>query len=289
MKRTSAALIILCLAAASGWSGDILTVEEKETIQKTLSFHDPAKTKEVQVDNIFGAIAVEGYEGQEVQLLVRKTIKARTQDKVQKARQEVTLDITEDGNTLDLYVNGPFRCQNRKKDWGRNHDPGYQVHYDFKLRVPHRTNLYLKTVIDGNICVDDVNGDFDIRNVNGKIEMKGMAGSGNAHTVNGGITVQFSQNPAADCSFKTINGDIKIYFKDGLSADFRLKTFNGDAYSDFPFDYLPSQAATNDREDGKYVYKSDSFMGVRINKGGPEIKMDTLNGDLLINKKEQGG
>ena len=283
MKKISWAIIIaMILALTLGFSEDRMKVEEKETIQKTLIFQDQNKPKEVLVDNIFGAIEVEGYSGQEVKLTAHKTIKARTKDKIQKARQEVTLDITEDGNTIDLYVNGPFRCQNRERGW---RDPGYRVHYEFKLQVPHKTDVVLKTVTDGDILVTDIQGDFDINNVNGKIEMSGMAGSGTAHTVNGRVKIQFRKNPATDCSFKTINGDINVDFAKGLSADFRLKTFNGDAYSDFPIDYLPARSAEKGRKDGKFIYKSDRFIGVRIDKGGPEIKMDTLNGDLLINKR----
>jgi hypothetical protein len=283
MKRiTWAVIITMILALTLAFSAERMKVEEKETIQKTLAFQDPDKPKEVIVDNIFGAIEVKGYSGEEVKLTAHKTIKARNKDKLQKARQEVTLDITEEGNAIDLYVNGPFRCQNRKRNW---RDPGYRVHFEFKLEVPHKTDVVLKTVTDGDICVTDIKGDFDINNVNGKIEMTGMAGSGNAHTVNGRVKIQFKKNPTTDCSFKTINGDIDIDFAKGLSADFRLKTFNGDAYSDFPIDYLPARSAETGRRDGKFIYKSDRFVGVRIDKGGPEIKMDTLNGDLLINER----
>ncbi len=283
MKRTAWAVIITMLLTLTLVFGeDKMKVEEKETIQKTLIFQNPNKPKEILVDNIFGAIEVEGYSGQEVKLTAHKTIKARTKDKIQKALQEVTLDITEDGNTIDLYVNGPFRCQNRERGW---RDPGYRVHYEFKLKVPHKIYVVLKTVTDGDILVTDIEGDFDINNVNGKIEMSGMAGSGQAHTVNGRVRIQFYKNPTTDCSFKTINGDIDIDFAKDLSADFRLKTFTGDAYSDFPIDYLPARSAEKGRKGGKFIYKSDRFIGVRIDKGGPEIKMDTLNGDLLINKR----
>jgi len=283
MKKLSlAVIVIIILALTFAFGADRMKVEEKEAIQKTLAFKDPTKPKEVIVDNIFGSIEVEGYSGQEVRVTAQKTIKARTKDKIRIARLEVTLDITEDGNTIDLYVNGPFRCENRKRGW---RDPGYRVHYDFKLMIPHKTDVVLKTVTDGDIQVTDIEGDFDVQNVNGKIEMTGMAGSGSAHTVNGRVRIQFSQNPAADCSFKTINGDIDIDFTKNLSADFRLKTFNGDAYSDFPIDYLPARTAEKGRKNGKFIYKSDRFIGVRIDKGGPEIKMDTLNGDLLINKR----
>lgn len=83
-----------------------------------------------------------------------------------------------------------------------------------------------------------------------------------------------------------VDGNIEVTFLEDLSANFRLKTFNGDAYSDFPFSYTPAKPAVQGRKKGKYVYKSDRFIGVRIGKGGPEIKMDTLNGDILIAKKK---
>lgn len=288
MKKTFLIVCISCLFVMTlSVLGSDFKVEEKEEIRKTLKFEDPSKPKEVVVDNIFGSITVEGYNGQEVQLLAHKTIKARTKEIIQKAKEEVELDITEDGNTIDLYVDGPFRCDNKGRSGRRWRNPGYEVHFDIELKVPHKTSLCLKTVTKGNIEVKNIDGEFEIKNVNGKIKMTDVAGAGEAHTVNGGVKVLFTKNPQSDCSFRTINGDIEISFQEGLSADFRLKTFNGDAYSDFPMTYLPSRAAVSKRHEGKYIYKSDRFVGIRIEKGGPEIKMDTLNGDLLIAKRNK--
>lgn len=285
MKKIILTPLIICMIVAMTLNAKSLRVEEKEEIRKTLNFQDPSKPKELQVDNIFGSIEVKGYNGQEVQLLVHKTIKGRTKEKIQKAQEEVQLEITEDGNTIDLYVNGPFRCRNERGKWKSWRDPGYVVLFDFELKVPQKTSLYLKTVNKGNIMVENVEGEFEIKNVNGRIEITEVSGAGDAHTVNGKVKVLFSQNPESDCSFRTINGNIEVFFRENLSADFRLKTFNGDAYSDFLFTYLPSRAAVQGRHKGKYVYKSDRFIGVRIRKGGPEIKIDTLNGDILIAKR----
>ncbi|MDH5705320.1 MAG: DUF4097 domain-containing protein [Candidatus Aminicenantes bacterium] len=258
-------------------------VEEKEEIQKTLKFEDPSQPKELLVDNIFGSIKAEGYDGPDVQLVVHKTIKARTKDRIQKAKEEVELVITEEKNAIDLYVDGPFRNSHKNRSW---RDPGYAVHYDFELKVPHKTNLCLKTVTEGNITVKNIEGEFEVQNVNGWIEMTDVAGAGTAHTVNGRVEVHFTRNPQSDCSFRTINGDIEVSFLDNLSADFRLKTFSGDAYSDFPMTYLPRQAAEVKRDKGKYLYKSDRSVGIRVQKGGPKIEMDTMNGDLIISKKK---
>ena len=291
MKERLCLLLILIFAFSVTFAGastrdrEKLRVEEKEKIERTLRFQDRSQPKEVCVDNIFGSITVEGFDGQEVELVVHKRIKARNKEKILKAREEVKLDIREEGNTIDLYVDGPFRDRDEDGRQRGRWDPGYRVHYDFQIRVPHKTNLSLKTATDGMIRVELVEGEFDIRHANGEIDLIEMAGAGDAHTANGDITVTFSKNPDSDCSFKTVNGDVKVSFQENLSADFRLKTFHGDGYSDFPITYLPSRPAEKGREDRKFVYKSDRFVGVRVDRGGPEILMDTLNGDLLIQKR----
>lgn len=260
-------------------------VIKHEDIQKDLPFSQPSGPQEIRVDNIFGFITVVGYSGQAVKLKAHKTIKARNQDRYEKALREVTLEITEEDNTIELYVDGPFRCQEDNGHKYRNKDPGYQVHYDFELQVPYQSKILLKTVTEGDILVTNIQGDFEVQNVNGKILMKEMGGSGTAHTVNGRVEVFFTHNPASDCSFKTINGDLDVYFKENLSADFRLKTFTGDILSDFPVTYLPFVPGKGEHKDGKFVFKSSRFFGVRTGNGGPKVKMDTFNGDILINKK----
>jgi len=287
MKKISVVCLVLLFIGSGFMGAERYPVEKKETIQKNLNFSDPNGVKGLQVDNIWGYISVEGYSGTEVQLLVNKTIKAKNQDSLEKAQKEVTLDITTEGNTIDLYVDGPFRCRDERGNSIHWRNPGYQVHYDFELKVPYKTNLYVKTVTDGDINVENVEGDFNVKNVNGKIDMKDVAGSGEAHTVNGWVKVIFTRNPDSSCSFKTINGDLELAFPNAPSAEFLLKTFNGDAYSDFPVKYLAAQPGKGERKNGKYVYKSGRFFSVQSGKGGPEIKLDTLNGDILLAQKNK--
>jgi hypothetical protein len=286
MKKIVLISLIIGLFGVIALEAKSWSVKEKEEIRKTFKFQDPSKPRELLVDNIFGSIEVEGYEGQEVKLFIYKTLKGQSKKKIQKAREEVKLEITEEGNTIDLYVDGPFRCHNKRGRGKKWRDPGYEVQFDFDLKVPQKINLYLQTVNNGNIEVQNVDGEFEIKNVNGKIVMTEVGGAGQAHTVNGEVRVLFSRNPESDCSFHTINGPIEITFCKNLSADFRLKTFNGEAYSDYPFSYISGRAAIQGRKKGKYVYKSDRFIGIRVSKGGPEIKMDTLNGNILISKRK---
>jgi DUF4097 and DUF4098 domain-containing protein YvlB len=260
--------------------------EEKDEIRQTLKFQDPAKPKALQVDNVFGSIDVQAYDGSEVELVAHKTIRAKTQDKIQKAKTDVKLDITADGGDIDIYVDGPFRCQCQDGKGINWRDRGYEVSFDFILKVPRRTGLTLKTVNGGDVTVKGVENDFDVSNVNGKITMENVSGSGEAHTVNGEVKVGFTKNPGANCSFRSINGDVALSFRDGLSADFKMKTFNGEAFSDFEVKSLPVQAEAKESRNGRFVYKRKGFTRIRIGGGGPEITCDTLNGDILIKKIE---
>ncbi len=285
MKKISWLLILAGLILIQPAAAEKYQIQKTEDIQKTLTFADRSGTGEIVVDNIFGSITVEGYTGNDVKLTVHKTIKAKSQETLERARKEVMLDISTEGRTINLYVDGPFR--DRDED-GRNEwrNPGYQVQYDFAIKVPQRVNISLKTVTEGDIVVNGVEGDFDVRNVNGKVTITEITGSGRAHTVNGAVKVVFTRNPREDCSFKTVNGDVDVYFTDNLSADFQLKTFHGDMLTDYPVKYLPLKSAPQgERKGGKYVYKGNRFVGVQTGSGGPEMTMDTLNGDILIHKR----
>jgi hypothetical protein len=284
MKKTLAFFAASAMLAAS--SPAALTdwkLQEKEEIRRTLRFQDAAKPGEVVVDNVWGSISVEGADIREVELVARKTIRARNQDSLARAKNEVKLEISESAAAVDIYVDGPFRCnEHRGKGIRFDRDPGYEVQYDFELKVPRTASLVLKTVTNGDVRVRNVESGFEVHNVNGRIDLEGMGGAGDAKTVNGGVRVAFRRAPAADCAFKTVNGKVDLTFPAAPSADFRLKTFNGEAWSDFPVEYLPATPGKAERKDGMYVYKSGGFTNVRSGRGGVAVEVETLNGGIYL-------
>ena len=53
--------------------------------------------------------------------------------------------------------------------------------------MPRDVRVRLCTVNGGTVTVSGVTGDFDVSNVNGKVVLTGLGGSGSATTVNGDI------------------------------------------------------------------------------------------------------
>lgn len=268
-----------------------MPLREQETIRK--SFAVGSAHKLLDVDNVFGSVEVVGGTGDQVQLVITKTLRAESKERMEAAKKEVTLDVTEQPDLLRLYVNGPFRCNcncdgDGCRGGGWHGDRGYVVKMDFQLQVPRSMDLKLKTVNSGRISVRDVIGNFSVNNVNGGIDLTDVGGgAARARTVNGGVKVVFRENPKENSEFGTINGPIELYFVHGLSADFRFKNFNGGVYSDFEMTSLPALAPTTERRDGKFVFRTSRFTGGRVGAGGPEIKADNLNGDIRVLERHE--
>jgi len=257
-----------------------LPVEGQETIQKSFSMAG-VQHRSLEIDNVWGSIEVLGTASDEARLTVSKSIRAASKDKLEQARKEVTLDISEQEGFLKLYVNGPFRCHCDDGCGHREFD-GYIVKMDFQIQVPGDIDIRIKTVNEGRVLVRDINGNFLVCNVNGDVEMDNISGSGTARTVNGPVKVSFRQNPREASDFQTVNGAVELRFARELTADFRFKTFNGSIYSDFPVAALPVRAMQEEHHGAKVVYRADRYTGVRIGTGGPEIKVENLNGDIRI-------
>jgi len=272
-------------ASLAGVAGaDDLSIVENETIQRVF----PA-AKSVDMDNFDGSITVTGSGTQEIKVEIHKTIRARSAEKAQEAKREVQLDMALHDDGLRIYVDGPFRCKcgDGSINWRGSRFYGYEVSFDFTVQAPRSTNLRLRTVNRGNIRVENIAGTFDVENINGGLELLEVSGSGHAYALNRPVKVLFSGNPAAASDFGSLNGDVDITFRPGLSADLWMKTFNGHAYTDFDVTALPGRAGVREQRDGKFVYKTNEFFGVRAGNGGPELKFDAFNGDIRIRNREK--
>jgi hypothetical protein len=275
-------LLSTVLAAASGQQ---YTLSDKDEITKSFRLSE-SDNRRLVVDNINGTIKVTGYNGETIELVAHKEIKAESGEKVDEARRDVKLEIKQETNKLILYVDAPWRNGDGTDHKGWRYY-GYDVIYNFELRVPRKICLYLKTINHGEIIVHNVEGECEISNVNAGIEMTDMNGPAQVSTVNGPINVSFSRNPVSECSFKTVNGKIEVKLQSGLNADVKLKTFNGSVYSDFDIIALPRDDRTLEEHKGsRRIYRRGSSSSVRVGNGGPQFSFETLNGNIYILKQD---
>jgi DUF4097 and DUF4098 domain-containing protein YvlB len=257
-------------------------VRDTQTVTRTLRF-DGSGTREVDVRTLSGSIRVVASNRSDVSLEAVRTVRARSADDLETANREVRIDFMDGASSVGAVVrtNGITCGESSSRDGWRGR-PRYEVDYAFTLEVPRRVELRLCTINGEAVTVDGTEGDFEVDNVNGGITLRNMRGSGTAETINGDLVASFADAPRADSFLKTLNGNLDATFPASLSADLLMKTFNGDLWTDFDVQVLPQKPAQAERRNGGFVYRSDGSARVRVGTGGPELRLETFNGDVRV-------
>jgi hypothetical protein len=278
-------------------------VKEEEDIKQTLKFSGASSVRQLVVDNVDGWIHVTAYDGQDVQLVAHKTIRAATQEALQEAKNQVKLAINDNrptpADTIELYVDTPVRqsggtwqsrgrWQRERWEWDKWRRREYTVQFDMELRVPRASNCALRTVNNGDLLVQGVEGIFNVENVNGGVELRDVSGAGRVYAVNGAVSVSFAKSPVQQWYIGSLNGAVNATLPPSTSADFVFKTFNGNAYTNFDVTPiarpLSLDVARNNK--GKYMLRSKGEYAVRVGKGGVELSFDAFNGNINVLKRE---
>lgn len=282
---------LLAALAAISTALPAVALEESRTWKEVKTFTAAGGPRVLEVDGFRGSIIATGTaatSGDAVEIVIHETFTGKTKEEIDEARRKVTLDRTQKGNHVKLYVDGPFRCE--KKDCSKGDRDRERVSeratYSFELRVPAGTEIDLRTVF-GDVRVTGTDGPFKVASVMGKVEMAGVRGAGSVRSVNSPVKVAFAANPNGPCRFETVNGKVDVAFRPGLKADLRFKTLNGEVYTDFPYTPRSLTAPAADRRDGRFVLQQSGAFGVTVGGGGPELAFATINGDVLVRNQER--
>jgi hypothetical protein len=261
-------------------------VRDERRESRRLQFSS-AGTRTVDVRALNGSIRVTGDAGADVRVEAVMKVQADDDAALRAGLQQLQLEAAARDGIVTVTVRDEdgHTCDEQE----RHHAPAwwdrrrYSTATDVTVRVPRDVRVRLCTVNGDIVDVTAVSGDFDVRNVNGKVVLSGMAGSGRASTVNGDIDATFAASPRQESQFKTINGTIAVTFPRSLAADLRLKTFNGGLYTDFETAALPAEPERVERAGRpRDVYRRKGFTQVRVGAGGPVLTFDTLNGDVRV-------
>jgi len=256
-------------------------VEDRSPVNHTFS-----SDKKLDVDVISGSVEIIGDGGNGIRVTGERVIHAADQQQLARAKQDDVLDMNEKDGTAQIYENGPFRNNNNRSSdnhgFHENSDREYNVDWNLTVHVPREIALRLRDV-NGSIKAQDTNGVFDISAVNGSVTGTNIGGSGNISTVNGTTVVSFRENPKSDSAFKSVNGKVDVTYQPNLAAEFDLRTVNGGMFTDFESVALASTGGGSSK-DGKFVYKSHGNSRIQVGSGGPQIRMETVNGSIQIRK-----
>ncbi|MDX1940622.1 MAG: DUF4097 family beta strand repeat-containing protein [Saprospiraceae bacterium] len=293
-------VISLAILTTCGLPGQSSKTERSETIKKEFTVNNSESSK-LYIRNISGGFDIQGYEGNQIILEIKKTVKVRRETEMEKAWAENELGIVQRGDAILLYHKTPCSNENistvNPDDWSewnqlyKNNcrwDSDYEdTKFDYVIKVPNQILLNVSTVNDGDIIVKNTKGELNANNVNGAITLENIGNARKVHTINGDVKLIFSQNPSIDAHYYTLNGDINAYLKKGLSSNLYFESFNGDFYTDIEDSVIePLPLKVEKAKESKGVaFKVGGKTGIKVRNGGPKLEFETFNGNVYI--KEQ--
>ncbi len=273
--------------------------QQTEVIKKDIALSQDASSTHLVLNNIFGDVTIEGYNGNSIILEAKKTISGSSQNIIDKGMEEIKLEVIDKGDVIGILMSGPcskspalISRENLLEGWNQwdnncKWNPRYDYEFNFTLKVPKAINLKAGTVNNGEVKATNLSGKLKISNVNGGIVAEKISGSINATTVNGDVTIRFLNEPKDDCKFYTLNGDINAYFPKGLDAYVGFKTFQGDFFTNLDDIEVtaPQVSKTKANKEKGVSFKLDTSQRMKAGNGGVNLKFETFNGNAYLREQ----
>jgi hypothetical protein len=260
--------LILANAAAASKPASGSSVEKRAGEAFQWSRAIPAG-KAIEIKGVNGDIVASRAAGQEVE--VRATKHARKSDP-----DQVTIEVIEHEGGVTICAKYPD-VDGKKNvcgpgDKGQMNTHNNDVRVDFEVRVPTGVRLIARTV-NGEIRADALESPVEAATVNGAVRIS-TSGYASAETVNGSIAASLgSAEWTGPISFTTVNGRIDLRLPAKLDADVRAETTNGSIETDFPI--------TVSGRFGKHRLRGT------IGKGGRDLELETVNGNITLRPASQ--
>ncbi len=260
--------LFLTVLFTASWS------QETTSQEFTIPLSNPNSPGTLKVHSNNGMITVEGYDGNEVLINMKKYYHNK-KDQGMDSR-----------NGLKRIPNNGSEVQMTEKDNVVRIEGQGNNRSDLSVKVPRNFSLSLHTHHNGDINVSNVSGEIELNGHHGGIRMENVAGSVIANTHHGEIIGDFtSVKQGKPMAFSTYHGDIDITFPSGTQALAKIKSERGDIFTDFEFQVKQQAPTTESASDGKgtKIFVS-GWIYADLGGGGPEFMFNTHHGDVVIRK-----
>ena len=241
--------------------------------QIAVPLSNPAQPSELSVELVRGSVTVRGYQGQEILIHTQALGKQNEALTSRNGMRRITsrgydLEATEDDNRVRVKVRTPNK------------------RVDLTIQVPTRCSVSARTVNDGHLRIEDVQGEIEATNVNGHIFLENISGSAVANTVNGRLEASFTRvTPDTPMAFTSLNGNVDVTFPATTKMTLKMKTLNGEIYTDFDLKISSEGTVVKSEQGSVYRIKVNNQIIGDINGGGPTVQLKNHNGNIYVRKK----
>jgi len=320
-KIMKTVLNIVCLAALAAIFSGSAYGEDTYTDRMVTKFSNPNQPGILTVVSGSGNITITGYDGKEVIIETKSTVKDvlnKREDEKAKGMKRISgsgLTVTavqEDNaivitrslkNETDLVIQVPFNTSlqlGAGKTVGYGGDPFNYLNF-FINRIQESVQPSAPTApgttgtfkvqgafFNGDITVNGITGEIEANTLEGDITLNNISGGVSVHSVNGEILVTLKAvDKDKPTAFSTIDGDIDVTFPALAQATVTAKNVEGEIYTDFDMEIVTKTQVNTQKPGNSRIFTIGMFGNMvtgKINGGGPDIQMTTVNGNIYIRK-----
>ncbi|HWL16864.1 MAG TPA: DUF4097 family beta strand repeat-containing protein [Opitutus sp.] len=219
------------LVAAFAMSLLLFPAARGEAETSTIKFSDPAKPGTLRIAVSNSDLRIQGSDLPEVSVRSELQQERGTTrpDGLRVLTSSSNYALTEKDNVVSLT-------------YGTEGFPGPGGH--FEIQVPRNTNVVVANSFGGEIAVNGVAGDIEVKSLNGEVKLGDIAGAALVETMNGEIQVGVrSLAEGKPLSFTSMNGAVEIRLPAESKANVRLRSHNGAILTDFDEKQLVTKTA----------------------------------------------
>jgi hypothetical protein len=265
--RLLRSLLVVCLVGLGiacdvkvGKDGDVsIDVASGKASDEWKRSYTLPKDGRLEIINVNGVIEVYPASGPQVEVVARREVRTRTDEeaKARLAKTEMVEDVGPNHVKIEMKAN----------DQGVSFGPHGRVQIVYRVNVPAGLRTSFRTE-NGAVRLENSTGQITAASTNGPIVGRGLSGSVDASTVNGGIEIGLT-SVNADSKIITVNGPATLTVPADIDAELDAAAVNGGVTTqdDLP---LTARDRTNRRVTG------------RLNNGGPRIVVQTTNGGVRV-------
>ncbi len=271
-----------------------LSYAQRATDNMNMSY-DVSAYENIRIHNFKGDVKVTTKPGSKLSLKVKRTLKAKSNKKLQAAKEEVYLDTTVIENELVVFMVAPQKYFKIDKDgnsyyqgnnwnnWSKDDIKEYDVEYEFEIEatLPADKNVYAATH-HKDVEVEGVQGNTTVKSHHGSVRANTGGEVVVAKSHHGNVTVEHTSRNVSEGVYKTHHGDIKTSFP-ALSAKASMDSHHGSYFIDFDYEHV-AQRVSLDKKGKKTKYKYGGETNIQVGSGQGTLTYRTHHGDTYIIK-----
>lgn len=278
-------IVIASLVAALALTCMPSVGKEKE-YQVDLS--KPGEPVNLNVDVYYGSVNVQGYDGEEVIVMVNARADLPKESDVKEKHQQYTRQQQKNpprsseglrkisSNALQVSIR---ESNNRVYIESERSDKFVEI----LVRVPKRASVSAEVYRGGEINIDNITGALELETWRAGIVARGVTGPIVAETYDSDIVVAFSQfseqNPSSIASH---SGNIDVTLSNKSKAKIKLQNYKGEIYSGLSADFVSEDQVKRNADRSGQEIVIGSMLAATVNGGEQTLTLVSYSGDFYL-------